>query len=84
MDYYVYILQSCVDHSYYIGYTYNIDQRLFDHNAGKSRYTSKKIPWKLVYSETFSSKKDALLRERFLKKQRNRSFYVRLITLYKQ
>ncbi len=80
MEYSIYILQSLVDQSYYIGYTQNIDQRLVDHNSGKSRYTSKKKPWKLVYQETYSTKGEALKREKFLKNQRNRSFYNQLIS----
>ncbi len=79
MNYYIYILQSLVDDSLYIGYTQSIEQRLIQHNAGFSKYTSKKIPWKVVYSETFPSKKEAIIRERFLKRQKNRKFYDSLI-----
>ena len=71
----VYLLQSEMDGSYYVGYTSDIDRRLQEHNDGKSRYTSKKVPWKLVYTEVHTSKHDALIRERFLKAQRNRKFY---------
>ncbi len=65
--------------SYYIGYTSNIESRLIEHNSGLSRYTSKKIPWILVYSEICVSKGDAIKREQFLKRQKNRRFYERLI-----
>ena len=66
--YYVYILRSAVDHSFYKGYTENPCQRLLQHNNGESAYTRKKIPWELVYVELFSSKKEALIREKNLKK----------------
>ena len=79
MNYYVYLLQSEKDSSYYVGYTTNILRRLDEHNRGKSRYTSTKIPWKLVYHEIYSTKTDALKREKFLKKQRNRKFYETLV-----
>ena len=79
MPHYVYILESLVDGSYYIGYTMNPLVRLQDHNDGRSRYTSRKRPWKLVYSEQYSSKSEAIKRERFLKKQRNKEFYRSLI-----
>jgi putative endonuclease len=79
MKFTVYILESELDQSFYIGYSSNLEQRLQYHNAGRSRYTSKKMPWKLVYSETFESRSDALKREKFLKKQRNRDFYKKLI-----
>ncbi|MCK4406501.1 MAG: GIY-YIG nuclease family protein [Bacteroidales bacterium] len=79
MNYFVYIIQSLVDDSFYIGYTSNIELRLKKHNNGHSRYTSKKLPWKLVYTESFDNKSDAIKRERFLKKQKNTEFYNRLI-----
>ena len=79
MQYFVYILQSDVDHSYYIGYSSNPDNRLKDHNMGRSRYTRKKIPWRIVYIEQYDNKSDAIKRERFLKNQRNTEFYSTLI-----
>ena len=77
--FYVYILESKKDGSYYIGQTENIERRLEFHNNGLSRYTSKKMPWVLVYFEEFETRTLALKRERFLKKQRNRDFYKSLI-----
>ncbi|RIJ46624.1 GIY-YIG nuclease family protein [Maribellus luteus] len=79
MTYFVYILQSDQDESYYIGFTSNLEIRLEYHNSGKSKYTSRKMPWKLVYSESYASKSEAMKREKFLKQQRNRTFYERLI-----
>jgi putative endonuclease len=79
MPFFVYILQSEVDKSFYIGYTSNPTKRLRDHNDGRSRYTRKKVPWKLVYLEFFENKSDALKRELFLKKQKNSDFYNDLI-----
>ena len=67
--YYVYIIQSEVDRSFYKGFTTNYLKRLDDHNAGMSQYTSRKCPWKLVYVEEFASKSVALKRELMLKKQ---------------
>ena len=79
MKYFVYILKSEIDESYYIGYTSNLQNRLKEHNSGKTRYTSHKRPWKLVYREEFQDKSEALKREKFLKKQRNSNFYRRII-----
>ena len=56
MEYCVYILQSDVDGTFYKGYTTDLTKRLDEHNAGLSQYTSKKIPWKLVYFERLESK----------------------------
>ena len=77
--FYVYILQSDVDQSYYIGFTQNVAKRLLRHNNGKSTYTKRKIPWSLVYSEEFPTKSEAIKRERFLKAQKNTEFYKNLI-----
>ena len=79
MNYFIYILQSEVDSSFYIGYTSNLQQRLAEHNSGKTRYTSRKRPWNIVYFEEFVNKSDAIKREKFLKAQRNRQFYQKLI-----
>ena len=68
MPYYVYILESERDGTLYKGFTENYFKRLQDHNKGFSEYTSRKIPWKLIYVEEHSSKKEALIRERKLKR----------------
>jgi putative endonuclease len=79
MSFYIYIIQSQVDKSYYIGYTKNLDRRLSKHNSAKSGYTARKQPWTLIYFETFKEKSAAIKREQFLKKQKNRDFILRLI-----
>ncbi|NOU60325.1 GIY-YIG nuclease family protein [Marinifilum caeruleilacunae] len=76
---YVYILQSQLDQSYYIGYTSNLENRINYHNNGRSRYTRKKMPWKIVYTEKFDSKTEALRKEKFIKKQKSRTFIEELI-----
>jgi putative endonuclease len=79
MSHYVYIIESEADGSFYVGYSADAERRLIDHNDGRSRFTRRKTPWKLVYTELYLLKAEAIKRERFLKKQRNRSFYKRLI-----
>ena len=68
MSYFVYIIQSEVDNTYYKGYTQNPEYRLFEHNNGKSRYTSNKTPWRLVYLEGCQTKKEAIIREKQIKR----------------
>jgi putative endonuclease len=79
MPYKVYIIQSIFDGSYYIGYTKNLETRLFQHNNAKTGYSSKKAPWIIVYFETFEIKSAAIKRERFLKNQKSRDFIKKLI-----
>ncbi len=61
MPFFVYILQSEVDSSFYKGFTENPIKRLAQHNAGEMNYTSKKIPWIIVALFGFESKKEALI-----------------------
>ena len=68
MPYYVYIIQSQVDGSYYKGYSEHPVLRLFQHNNKESNYTSHKTPWSLIYIEEMESKTAALCREKNLKK----------------
>jgi putative endonuclease len=68
MPYFVYILKSEIDGTYYKGSCIDFLKRLEEHNSGNSRYTSTKRPWKLIYVEEFIDKTKALKRERKLKK----------------
>jgi putative endonuclease len=68
MDYYVYIIKSEVDQSYYKGSSLNPLVRLAQHNHGENQSTRAGCPWKLVYLEMFSTKREALIREKALKK----------------
>ena len=68
MAYYVYIIESLEDGTFYKGYSEDPLKRLQQHNQGESKYTSGKMPWKIVYVEECASKTEALIRERNLKK----------------
>ena len=61
--YFVYILRSEIDSSFYIGYTNCLERRFVEHNMGKYRYTKSKRPWQLYYSEEFLDKSSAIKRE---------------------
>lgn len=63
----VYVLISLKDKSWYIGETADIKRRVKDHNNGLSRYTNQHRPYKLIYLESYVSKKDAKGREKYLK-----------------
>lgn len=74
MPYYVYILESELDGTYYVGSTRDLDVRVARHNQGGSRYTKSKRPWKVIYSEKFENKSDALTRERQIKRRKSREY----------
>lgn len=67
MFFYVYVLFSLKDKSFYIGFSANLILRIQDHFAGKVVSTKDRLPLKLIYYEAFVNKKDAKKRERFLK-----------------
>jgi len=71
---FVYILYSAKIDRYYVGVTDNLAWRLERHNAGWGKYTKRGIPWKLVHSETFTTKSDALKRERQIKNRKSRIY----------
>ena len=78
--YFVYILYAEKFDRYYIGQTDNLELRLSRHNSGRVKSTKHYIPWKLKYYEEFEFRGEALKRERFLKKQKSKEFYRRLIS----
>jgi putative endonuclease len=60
----MYILE-CADGSYYVGSTKDLDLRLSQHQEGLgARYTSKRLPVKLVYGEEYDRIDDAFYREK--------------------
>lgn len=55
--------------AYYIGYTSNLIKRIAQHKSGKgARYTKGKKIIKLVYTESYSTRSEAMKREIALKK----------------
>jgi putative endonuclease len=72
--YYVYVLKSELDQSWYIGYTKDLDSRLQQHNSGKCETTSRKMPWIRMYFEASLSKSDAIAREKYLKSGMGRRY----------
>lgn len=65
--YYVYILRSIKDDSFYIGSTSNLKERIFRHNRKQSMYTSSKTPYKLVWYSAFIDKIKSIKFEKYLK-----------------
>ena len=79
MPHYVYILYSELANRYYIGSTSNPEERIHRHNAGATISTKNGRPWKIVYTEIWTTKLEALKREVYLKKMKSRSFLEELI-----
>ena len=79
MCYFVYIICSIKDGSYYVGSTQDLDERLQRHNQGRSKYTKAKRPWKLVYSEQHPDRASAVKRENQIKRRKDRNYIAVLV-----
>ncbi|HYI29334.1 MAG TPA: GIY-YIG nuclease family protein [Bradyrhizobium sp.] len=63
MNFWVYVLK-CADASYYTGPTDNLEERLAKHQSGEvAGYTSTRLPVKLLFSEEFPTRIEALASE---------------------
>ena len=71
MNYHVYMLISLSGKSItYVGYTNNLKKRISLHNMNKGAKFTRGRKWKLIYKEKLSSKKEAISREYYIKKNR--------------
>jgi putative endonuclease len=77
--YFVYIIYSQKIDKYYIGFSSNVPDRLYNHNLKSDGFTNKGKPWILVYIEAFNTKKEAMYREKQLKNWKNRKLLETLI-----
>ncbi len=71
MSFYVYMLKSMSRKTVtYVGYTNNLKNRLLLHNRGKGAKFTRGRKWKLIYKEKINSKKEAISREYYIKRNR--------------
>ena len=70
--FYVYMLKSkSVKPVTYVGYTNNLRKRINLHNSGKGAKFTRGRKWTLIYKEKYKSKKEAISREYYIKKNRS-------------
>ena len=71
MNYFVYMLKSLgKDPVTYVGYTNDLKKRIILHNNNKGAKFTRGRKWKLIYKEKLNSKKEAISREYYIKKNR--------------
>ena len=71
MNYFVYMLKSLGKESVtYVGYTNDLKKRINLHNNNKGAKFTRGRKWKLIYKEKLNSKKEAISREYYIKKNR--------------
>jgi putative endonuclease len=81
--FYIYILKSSRDKSYYVGSCKNSEIRLNQHNKGVVKSTKKSTPWELVYFESYDNLKNTRKRERQIKSWKKRIAIENLIKHFK-
>ena len=67
----------------YVGYTKNLNKRVLLHNSSKGAKFTKGNFWKLIYSEKFKTKKQAMSEEYKLKKNYKRRSFLKKYYLKK-
>jgi len=71
MSYFVYMLKSLSKFPVtYVGYTNDLKKRIKLHNNGKGAKFTRGRKWRLIYKERLNSKKEAIYREYYIKKNR--------------
>ncbi len=80
MPFYVYILRSETSGRFYVGQTERLEERIAYHNAGYSLALRNRGPWKLVYSEAHATRREAVRREQYIKRQKDTRFIRSLLS----
>ncbi|MFQ5723430.1 MAG: GIY-YIG nuclease family protein [Terriglobia bacterium] len=75
----VYILQSEPTGRSYVGQTNNLQRRLFYHNSGRTKSGRNRGRWRVVHTEAFSTRQEAVRREREIKGWKNRNAIEKLV-----
>ena len=70
--FHVYVLRSGTTGRRYVGSCENVDERVRRHNAGHSKSTRHGVPWVLIHTESFSTRSEAVGKERYYKSGRGR------------
>jgi putative endonuclease len=74
LKYYTYVLRSIEFERNYVGFSKDIENRLKQHNSGKTFSTKPYRPWRILFYEEFDTQEEALKREKWLKSGVGREF----------
>ncbi len=72
MSYFVYVIGNYQNSKLttYVGHTGNLKKRLNLHNQGKGAKFTRGRQWKIIYTEKYATKREAISREYYIKKNR--------------
>ncbi|MDB9722632.1 MAG: GIY-YIG nuclease family protein [Fidelibacterota bacterium] len=65
--YYTYIIETLNGKHRFIGHCRNLKSQLNQHNSRNVKATRDNRPWRVIYSEKFKIKNDAISREKYFK-----------------
>ncbi len=60
----VYILANDKNSHLYVGMATDVENRLTEHNAGKTKSTKAFVPWKIIYQEVVGTSSEARIVEK--------------------
>lgn len=72
--FYAYVLKSKIADYYYKGHCKNLQLRLNQHNNGATQSIKPYLPFEIVYFETFATREEAVVREKYFKSAAGRRF----------
>ncbi len=75
----VYILYSPIKDKYYIGFSSNLAERIIRHNQKSKGFTGNVNDWKIVFTQEFATKTEALAREKQIKSWKSKEKIINLL-----
>lgn len=80
--FFTYAIQSGKNGIIYVGYSNDLIKRLKEHNSGEVFSTKPYRPFYLIYYEAYRNKKDAIIREKFLKSGWGKNYIKKTLKYY--
>ncbi len=75
----VYIIYSHIKDKYYIGFSSNLAERIIRHNQKSKGFTGNVNDWKIVFTQEFATKTEALAREKQIKSWKSKEKIIQLL-----
>ncbi len=80
--YFVYVLRSKATGRFYVGSSQDVANRFREHNAGETTATKNGRPWELVHTEAFTTRSEAVRREREIKGWKNPRYMIEKLGIH--
>jgi putative endonuclease len=77
--FYVYAIKSLNRNYIYVGLTDNVERRVGQHNAGRSKSTKPYLPFRIILIEEYPGRLEARAREKYLKSGVGKEFLKTLV-----